>query len=80
MEARENGHRFSNYYKWEVLKSPRYDYKRQGLLRHIMSGVIVNSKNEILQNVLKYFEKSLIHVMSFIDKLKHFKNYHYYNR
>jgi hypothetical protein len=80
MEINNNGNRFKNYYKWEDVKNAPYNYERNGLLQHIMSNVIVKSKNEILQTVLKYFESSLIYLMKYIDHLKNFKNYHWYNR
>lgn len=80
MEITNNGNRFYNYYKWENVKNNPYDYERFGLLKHIMSKSIVNSKNPILQSVLMYYEKSLVFIMKQIDKLKQFKNYHYYNR
>lgn len=80
MIIRTNGYRYKNYSNWEVLKHNPYDYEKNGLLKHIMSNVIVNSKNPILNTILQYFENSLIYVMKNIDKLKQFKNYHYYNR
>lgn len=80
METNNNGNRFKNYYKWEDVKNAPYNYERNGLLQHIMSNVIVKSKNEILQTILKYFESSLIYLMRYIDHLKNFKNYHWYNR
>lgn len=80
MEINNNGNRFKNYYNWEDVKNAPYNYERNGLLQHIMSNVIVKSKNEILQTILKYFESSLIYLMRYIDHLKNFKNYHWYNR
>lgn len=76
----ENGHRFYNYDEWETLIAPPYNYEKNGLLKHIISHVITDSKNNVLQAILKYYEKSLIIVMKYIDILKHFKNYHWKNR
>ena len=80
METNKNGSRYGNYCEWEDAKYLPYNYKKNGLLKHIISSVIVNSKNNILQTILNYFEGSLICLMEYVDKLKHFKNYHKYNR
>jgi hypothetical protein len=80
MIIRSNGYKYKNYSEWEILKNNPYDYEKYGLLKHIMSNKIVNAENPILQIILKYIENSLIYVMKNIDHLKHFKNYHYYNR
>ena len=76
----ENGHRFRNYDEWETPIFPLYNYEKNGLLRHIISHVIIDSKNNVLQAMLKYYEQSLVIVMKYIDQLKHFKNYHWKNR
>lgn len=80
MEIRNNGVRFYNYNSWEDVKNASYDYKRKGINQHIFSKIIVKSNNYILQSILKFFEGSMIFLMSYIDQLKHFKNYHRYNR
>ena len=80
MQYRDTEIRYKDYCLWEDRKYSPYDYKRHGLLKHIMSGRIVNSENQILQSVLKYYEYSLIFVMKYIDRLKNFKNYHWKNR
>lgn len=80
MQYRENGTRYKDYCLWEDKKNSLYDYKRNGLLKHIMSNKIVNSNSSILQFILSYYEKSLMFVMKYVDRLKHFKNYHWKNR
>ena len=80
MQYRENGTRYTNYCLWESKKYSVYDYERNGLLKHIMSHKIVESTNPILQSVLLYYEKSIIFVLKYIDRLRHFKNYHAKNR
>jgi hypothetical protein len=80
MEARVNGTKYRNYYLWDNAKNLPYDYEKRGLLKRIMSNVIVSTQQPILKNVLKYFENSLVYLMKYVDKLKQFKNYHYYNR
>ena len=80
MQYRENGSKYKEYYLWEDRKNKPYDYEKHGLLQHIMSNVIVNSHNSILQFVLSYYEKSIVFLLKYVDRLKHFKNYHAKNR
>ena len=80
MGKQKNGTRFEDNYLWEDKKYTPYDYEKQGLLQHIMSRVIVNSKNPALQSILYYFESSLIYLMKYVDYLKYIKDYHHYNR
>ena len=80
MEYRDNNTRYLNYGSWEKKKNEPYDYKRKGLLQHILSHKIVQSENEFLQKILKYYETSIIFVLNYIDRLKNFKNYHWKNR
>lgn len=76
----ENGSRYKNYCLWESRKYSPYDYKRNGLIKHILSNKIVNTNNPILKSILIYYEESIIFVLKYIDKLKHFKNFHWKNR
>lgn len=80
MELNTNGHRFNNYHIWENVKYKPYDYLREGLLKNIMSPVIVNTTNPSLKVLLQYIEYSLIFVMKYTDILKNFKNIHWKNR
>jgi hypothetical protein len=80
METNSNGTRFKNYYLWEDRKNMPYDYSREGLLKHIMSPVILNTKNQALKILLDYIESSFIFVMKYTDILKNFKNIHWKNR
>ena len=80
MEANSNGTRFKNYYLWESRKNMHYDYSREGLLKHIMSPVILNTKNTSLKILLDYIESSFIFIMKYTDILKNFKNIHWKNR
>lgn len=80
MQYRENGTRYKDYCLWEDKKYSPYNYERNGLLKHIMSNKIVGSQNSILQFVLSYYEKSIIFLLKYVDRLKHFKNYHWKNR
>lgn len=79
MKIFENGHRFINNYKWETLKNQPYNYSRDGLLKHIVSHKITESNNKILQQILYYFEYSLVYMLRAADNLKNFKNYNWKN-
>lgn len=80
MIYKENGTKYRDYCLWENKKYSPYDYERNGLIKHILSNKIVNTENPILKSILIYYEKSIIFVLKYIDKLKHFKNYHWKNR
>lgn len=80
METNSNGTRFKNYYLWENRKNMPYDYSREGLLKHIMSPVILDTKNTALKILLDYIESSFIFIMKYTDILKNFKNIHWKNR
>lgn len=80
MEYNVNGNRFKDNYTWETIKNEPYNYERHGLLKHIMSNRIVNTTNTPLRIILEYYEKSLVFVMKYVDKLKNFKNPYWENR
>lgn len=80
MEVRANGMRFNDYDKWETVKYAPYNYRKHGLLNHIMSPAIVNTNNNALKILLQYVESSLMFVMKYTDILKNFKNIHWNNR
>lgn len=80
MIIKENGHRFSDNYKWEDLKNQPYNYEKHGLINHILSNKIVNSNNKFLQFILKYYEFSIIYYFKAADILKNFKNFNWKNR
>lgn len=76
----DNGNRYKHYQHWENIKNAPYDYERYGLLNKIMSNRIYNTTNEALKVILSYYERSLIFVMKYVDRLKHFKNPYWKNR
>ena len=80
MKTYPNGHRFYNYQNWEQKKNQPYDYERYGFFNKIMSHVVVQSKNETFQHLLKYLENSFIVLMKFTQRMQHFKDYAYTNR
>lgn len=80
MKTFPNGYRFRDYNEYNSLLHQPYDYERKGLLKHIISSKIYNTNNNILRVILQYYEKSLVFVMRYVDRLKHFKNYLWVNR
>lgn len=80
MISRPLGTRHKNYELFESKLHQPYNYERYGLLNKIISHKIVNTKNTVLKNVLKYYEQSFIFAMKYVDRLKHFKNYNWVNR
>ena len=82
-EIRPNGTRYRDYKKDYYKKKTgdkRYDYEQSGILQNIMSRKIVETKNEVLQYILDYLERSIIFLLKYTDELKNFKNFHYKNR
>lgn len=80
MKYQENGEKYKDYCEWESVHQRSYNYEKYGLLKHIISHKIIETQNNILKMVLLNFEKSLIFLMKYVDRLKHFKNYHWKNR
>ena len=80
MTYNDNGNRYKHYQHWENVKNAPYDYERYGLLNKILSNRIYNTTNEYLRIILNYYEKSLVFVMKYVDRLKHFKNPYWKNR
>jgi hypothetical protein len=80
MTYNDNGNRYKHYQHWENVKNAPYDYERYGLLNKIVSNRIYNTTNEYLKIILNYYEKSLVFVMKYVDRLKHFKNPYWKNR
>lgn len=75
-----NGTRYINYTEWDQTLNSNYDYARYGLLKHIMSKTITNTDNSITKLFLFFYEESIIFIMKYVDRLKHFKDIHWKNR
>jgi hypothetical protein len=80
MRYRENGMKYINNCMWEKKVQEPYNYNRNGLLQHIMSKNISQSNNIVLNKLLYYYEQSIIHLLKYVDRFKHFKDYHWSNR
>jgi hypothetical protein len=79
MEIRENGHRFANNYKWEDLKHQPYEYAQKGLIKHLLSHKITETKNPVLRYVLDFYEYCIIYFFKSADYLKNFHNFNWKN-
>lgn len=80
METRPNGTRYDQYYMWNTEKNAPYDYRRKGLIRHLLSPSITETKNKTTRIILTFYEQSLIFLMQYVDMLKHFKDAAWKNR
>lgn len=75
-----NNYSRRNYGLWDDRKNMPYDYEKEGLLKHIMSRTIVQTRNPLLRKMLGFYEGSLVWVMKYVDVLRNFKNIHWKNR
>ena len=80
METYNNGHRYENLRIYDKLKHNPYDYKRNGLIKHLVSPRIANTKNPVLRFIVNTVENSIIYTLQYIDILKNYFNYTWYNR
>lgn len=76
----DQGTFLDEYSAWDEAKNLPYDYKKEGLVQHIMSPAIINAKNPITKYIINVYESSIIFVFKYIDELKNFKNIHWKNR
>ena len=75
-----SGTRYKRFKNLEKTGEQAYDYEKNGLLNKLMSHTIIESNNEILKNILSFFEKSMIFLMKYTKELQNFKNIPYKNR
>ena len=80
MDIKPNGARYYEYKQWDVEKYAPYDYERHGLIKHLLSPSITNTNNVTTRIILTFYEKSLIFLMKYVDRLKHFKDISWRNR
>lgn len=80
MISRQLGARYKYYDEYENKKNQPYNYEKYGLLNKIISSKIINTNNSVLRVILSYYEKSLVFLLKYIDRLKNFKNYNWVNR
>ena len=75
-----NGTRFNSYRLFEKRLHTRYDYANDGLLKHLISRRIRDTKNPVLRYILNYMESSFIFAMKTVDILQNIHNYNWKNR
>ena len=75
-----NGTRYDSYRLYEHRLHTRYDYANEGLLKHLISPRIRDTKNKVLRFILAYVEQSLVFAMKTVDILQNFHNYNWKNR
>lgn len=46
MKTNQNGNRYRNYDDWNHVVDAPYDYKRKGLLKHLMSKIIIDAATD----------------------------------
>lgn len=80
MTVYENGHRFMNYDKFEYHNQKPYNYSKYGLVNHMLSKKIIESKNQPLKIILNFVDRSFVQLLHYVDELKYFKNYLWKNR
>ena len=80
MDIKPNGTRYYEYKQWDTEKYAPYDYERHGLIKHLLSPSITNTNNVTTRIILTFYEKSLIFLMKYVDRLKHFKDISWRNR
>ena len=80
MKEYPNGKRYDYIrYQDELLNQP-YDYYNNGLLQHLMSPRMVQTKNPITRFIISVFEKEIVTILKVVDVLANFKNPHFKNR
>jgi hypothetical protein len=80
MKFYPNGTRYDYIGNYEERLNQPYDYEKNGLVQHIMSARIVNSKNPITAFLVRVFEKNIVMLLKMTDILANFKNPHFKNR
>lgn len=62
----------------EYIIRPRYDYKKNGLLRKLIPQVWYKSKNKVTNMILSFVETEFVSLMKYVEELKQFKNWNYH--
>lgn len=80
MNVFENGYKHRNNYLYETKLNQSYDYKSNGLLKHLLSNKLLSSSNPIVQNIIKAVDKEVCFILKAVDHLRYFKDVLRYNR
>jgi hypothetical protein len=80
MKTYKNGKRFEALKPYNMMKNNPYDYEYNGLIRHLISKVIYETKNPITKFMIDTFEKDIVFLLKYVDELMNFTNIYVKNR
>lgn len=80
MKTYKNGKRFEALKPYFMMKNNPYDYEYNGLIRHLISKVIYETKNPITKFMIDTFEKDIVFLLKYVDVLMNFTNIYVKNR
>lgn len=80
MKTYKNGKRFEALKPYNMMKNNPYDYEYNGLIRHLISKVIYETKNPITKFMIDTFEKDIVFLLKYVDELMNFTNIYIKNR
>lgn len=80
MKTYKNGKRFDALKPYNMMKNNPYDYEYNGLIRHLISKVIYETKNPITKFMIDTFEKDIVFLLKYVDVLMNFTNIYVKNR
>ena len=80
MKTYKNGKRFEALKPYNMMKNNPYDYEHNGLIRHLISKVVYETKNQITKFMIDTFEKDMVFLLKYVDVLMNFTNIYVKNR
>jgi hypothetical protein len=80
MKTYKNGKRFDALKSYNMMKNNPYDYEHNGLIRHLISKVVYETKNPITKFMIDTFEKDIVFLLKYVDVLMNFTNIYVKNR
>lgn len=80
MKTYKNGKRFEALKPYNMMKNNPYDYEYNGLIRHLISKVVYETKNPITKFMVDTFEKDIVFLLKYVDVLMNFTNIYVKNR
>jgi hypothetical protein len=80
MKTYKNGKRFEALKPYNMMKNNPYDYEYNGLIRHLISKVVYETKNPITKFMIDTFEKDIVFLLKYVDVLMNFTNIYVKNR
>ena len=80
MKTYKNGKRFEALMPYNMMKNNPYDYERHGLIRHLISKIIYDTKNPVTKFMIDTFEKDMVFLLKYVDVLMNFTNIYIKNR